>query len=214
MKYLNFALLFTISHVLLAEDVIYSNTTNDQGTTLVFNANGLIAAGSAITFGGTSRFLTSAEFQIYNAALLNEIATPTLSLYNVVGNTLGSLIGAYGLTPASQTYLGSTVATLTFALPYVSVPNDIVWMLSFGNAFSNLGLNYFAGPPTVGSSSDTQAWWDTGSGPTLTPFPAGGESYYAVFGAEAATPEPSTWLMMSAGLAAVLVRRRAVASKQ
>ncbi len=200
-------LVLVLAPTIPAETLIYSNVATDLGTSLTYaNTTGLVEAGDQIAFGGTARYLTRAEFQIYNDSTTATLSSATLRLYNVSGNTLGSLFGTFTL--GSQSYAAAAVATLVFDLPYTLTGEDIVWTLAFSD--NRLGLNYFS-PPTTGTSSPTNAWWDTGSGLTSTTFPAGNEDYNALFAAEAETPEPSTW-MMAGGALLVLAWRRAKVS--
>lgn len=189
-----------------AEVYIYSNNVVDAGISMSFSANGIIAAGNQITFAGTNRFLTSAAFQIFNESTSGVTSTATLNLYNVSGNVLGSLLGSYTLSPGS--YLGGAVATVTFSLPYLLAPNEIVWTLAFSDP--NIDLNYFGPTPEIGSTDPTVAWWDynNGSGPVRVNFPAGTESYNAVFGAEAQTPEPSTVVLTGLAMGLLAYYRR------
>jgi hypothetical protein len=194
-----------LSPALLAEDVIYANNTVDTGFTQVFDANAYIAVGNQITFAGTSRFLTQASFEMFNASPnLDTLSAATLSLYNVSGSVLGSLIGSFTLAPAN--YVASQIATLTFNLPWVVVPNEIVWAISFSDS-SNLGLNIYT-PATVGTNLANTIWRDTGSGLSALTVPANSEEYNAQFLAVAETPEPSTWVLLGAGLATLAWRRR------
>lgn len=194
---------------LLAEQLIYSNTTNDLGTSLnpVQPVGNLVAAGSHITFAGTARYLTTAQFQIWNSAATDVNSTATLSLYNIdtLTNTLGSLIGSYTL--AAANYGANTLPTLTFSLPgLIAAPNDIVWALAFSD--NALQLNYYD-PPTLGQSTGFDAWWDTGSGLTRYTFPAGGENYNAAFSAELTpAPEPAFYVAVTLGLAGLFLARR------
>ena len=189
----------------VAEDIIYSNTPSPLvgGTSLNYFGNSLVAAGNQITFGGTSRFLTSAAMQVFNSSVTDVTgSSATLNLYTAGA---ASLLGTYTLTPV--TFTGAALTTVTFSLPYLLVPNTIIWTLAFD---PSLELNYYNGPGVgdVGSADGTNAWWNTGTGPVSTSFPAGGEIYFATFGAEAQTPEPATWALMAGGLLVVAHRRR------
>ena len=196
--------LFLIAFALAAqaETFVYSNVTTDLGTSLTYSANSLIEAGDQIILGGADRNLVRAQFDIYADSPVDLLSSATLRIYNVTGSVLGSLIGSYSLAPA--TYLAGQVATLVFNLPGVLVPNEIVWTLAFSSG--DLGLNYFE-PPTIGSSSDLTAWWDTGSGLAEQTFVAGGENYNALFAADSETPEPATWALVGGSLLLLVARR-------
>ena len=88
------------SPALVAETYIYSNSTTDLGTSLSYTANALVEAGSHIAFAGTERYLTTARFQIFNENTVDVTSGATLSIYNMTGNTHGTLIGNYSLAPA------------------------------------------------------------------------------------------------------------------
>jgi hypothetical protein len=129
-------------------------------------------------------------------------ATATLRLYSATGNVLGSLLGTFTLAPAN--YLAGQVATLTFDLPYVLVPDDVIWTMAFSSA--DLTLNYYFAP-TLGTSGDG-AWWNTGSGLAAVNPVGSVETYNARFLAEAQVPEPGTWALLGTGLCFLASRRR------
>ncbi len=184
---------------------IYSNTTTDTLDTIVYAGNGFTQIGDQIQLAGTDRLATLATVQFYNSGTAGTFDA-TLRLFGV-GAPVGSQIGPdFVLTGISVP--ASDVLNVTFGLPYLLVPDGLIFTVSAANPSSGvdiLGLDMFE-PPTVGSSDNTFAIANDGSGFIQT----GTTNEDVFFELEAtAVPEPATWVLFGSALLALgLVRRR------
>ena len=186
--------------------VLYNNTTNDTGFTDSFIQNSLVEAGDQIqlTSGG---LVSSATTALFNSGSEGQALSITLRLYNVDGTDLGSQITSSTL--SNVNFAAGALTPLTFSGLNVTLPQNVVWTLSF-TATDPIALelpDYDA--PTIGTSDNTTVWWDTGSGLQLTTPGFDTENYYfAVQGGDTATPEPAAFILSGAGLALLWFARR------
>ena len=98
---------------------------------------------------------------------------------------------------------------MTFLLPGITVPDDVLILVSIANfGAMDLGLNFFA-PPSIGSSLSDSWWVNDGTRHAVTAAAGEGNLFLQLDAADATTvPEPSTWSLIVAGVALAGARRR------
>jgi hypothetical protein len=184
----------------------YSNTTTDSGVTDSFSLNSLVEAGDQIQLSGGNVILKEAKAALYNSSDSSGTASSvTLRLYNVDGVNLGTNFATVVLNDVFFT--ANSLTTLEFDLDAASGA-DLVWTLAFTTSDSiALELPSYD-PPTIGSSDNLTAWWDTGTGLGQAQPGFDTENYYLELRGTAATPEPGTLLLAFAGVLVILGLRR------
>ncbi len=184
--------------------VIYSNTTTDTGTALLYGGGPFTQLGDEISLAGTDRAATSATVQFFNAGLAGNFDA-TLRLFNR-GAPVGSQIGPDFVQTAIFAPAGD-ILNVSFVLPVLLVPDSLIFTVQVGNQSPGVdivGLDLFE-PPTAGSSDNTFAIANNGSG--FVQVGTGGNN---VFFDLAAVPEPSTFAVGALVLAFVAQRRKAL----
>ena len=213
-----FLLLAAIGASTLNAATIYSNTTTDTGSTLQYSSNGFTGIGDQITLGGSERFATQATTQFFNLLSTAGTFNATLSLYSVGVNpaVVGSLLGRYTV---SNIAIGgfdinnpntSGTTTVTFSGLNVTVPTNLIFVLSVSSVVrANLGLTLFD-PPTVGSSNNGFFISATGNTFAVVPGDPGfaNVNFSLTATAQQATPEPATLSVVAGGLAGLALLRR------
>lgn len=210
MKLHSLLLLFVLP---VSADQVYSNVTTNTGFVDLFTINGITEAGDQIALDGAgpSWTLTSALAALYNNSANSGTADITLRIRDFSGNTLGSVVTTSTL--FNVPFAANAQTLLNFNGLTGTVNRDLVWTLLVigGGAGLDLGLEVFT-PPTTGTSDDTYAFWNTGSG--LAPYSSGfgGDDYFFRLEATPQTsvvPEPGTWaLVLVPAVLAVLHRKR------
>jgi len=195
--------------------IVYDNTTNPLGfwTPIIsdFGTNGLV--GDEITLAGTERSVTGIDLDVFSGYFgVTGKLDADVSFYNNNGSAgaPGTLIWDSGI--VKDVGYGGLTNTFHFVVPSVIVPDTFTWTISLSNVRPDSGTLYNLGPlyydpPTVGGSGDWDWYYSSGTWNK-------GDALNIVdnFGAEVhaeAVPEPSTFLLVGAGLAGVgLLRRR------
>lgn len=100
---------------------------------------------------------------------------------------------------------------VTFLLPGITVPDDVLILVSIANfGAMDLGLNFFA-PPSIGSSLSTSWWVNDGTVQSVTAAAGEGNLFLQLDATDvtaSAVPEPSTLSLILAGAVVAGVRRR------
>jgi hypothetical protein len=177
---------------------IYQNNVTDTGFVDSFTTNSLLAGGDLIQFApDTPRYLVVASTGFWNlSSTVGGTVDVTLDLWSVVGGLPGGNL--YSGTLSSVNAAANSFVIADFN-PNITVPDDIIWTLSFSNPSNPLiefGLPAFD-PPTIGSSDNTFVIWSTSPGVfTQASFPDSANYYFEA----QATPEPATFVLCGATL--------------
>lgn len=188
---------------------IYQNTTNDTLNTIFFSVGAYSQIGDSITLGGTDRFLTTARVQFYNNGSSGTF-TATLNFWDASG------VGLLPPSPIGSSYTSSgnsinslDILDVTFSLPYLLAPNNLIFTVAVSNQTSglDLGLNLFE-PPTVGTSNNAAIITRVASNNFVAETTAAGlGNLYLQLDAAAEVPEPATITMAAAALLALCLTR-------
>jgi hypothetical protein len=190
---------------------VFLNTTTDTADTLIYSNLFVTQFGDQIHLAGTERVATFALVQLYNQGDAGT-ADVTLRLFNVgapVGGQIGPDFVQTGVAVSGVTNVG-------FNLPNLTVPDDLIFTVSFGNQIGGVnivGLDMFE-PPTVGSSDNTFAigFDGTSFGTYSTIGFDSSLNENVFFELDANSPEPGTLGLVAAALGiAAVVRRRKLA---
>jgi hypothetical protein len=196
--------------------LIYSNTTNDTGNALQYAANGYTGIGDQISLTGTERLATLATTQFFNSLSTPGTFDAQLDLYNLGtgGATVGSLIGSFTVTNIAisgfdiNNPLTTGTATVMFSALNVTVPDNVIFLISISNVVNaDLGLTLFD-PPTAGTSDNANAITRSAGVISTTPLDPGLGNVNFSLTAVTIAPEPVAWSMLAGGLALVALLRR------
>jgi hypothetical protein len=197
MRFKNLIPIMLFSAAVSQAGILYSNTSTDTGFTDSFIQNSLVEAGDQIQLTSAG-LVSSASTALYNSGSAGEALSVTLRFYNVDAlENLGSEITSSTLTNVS--FSAGSLTPLTFSDLNTTLPQNVVWTLSYTTSDPiALELPDYD-PPTVGSSDNTTVWWDTGSGLQLTTPGFDTENYYLELDSTD-TPEPAGFVLSGAGL--------------
>jgi len=186
-------------------EIIYDNTSIDSGGYVSYNGVPPFSnIGDTVTLGGTNRFLTGAQVQLFNNSSVSGTYDATLYLWQV-GSPVGSLLGAFTRTGIPIGAFG--FPNVDFTNLNVTVPDSLVFTVAVSNVSSglNLGQGLYVGP-TIGSSDNGSLIIAQGS--TFSEVVSGGfGNVYLRLTSDpvsSAVPEPST-ISMSGGAALLLL---------
>ena len=201
------ASLCLLSAQAFAGTIIYSDIASDTGDTLAYSANGFTQVGDQIQLAGIDRLASLATVQFFNDGSSGTFDA-TLRLFNV-GSPVGGQIGSdFVLTGISAP--ASDVFNVSFALPNLLVPDNLIFTVSAGNASAGvdiIGLDLFE-PPTVGSSDNTFAIANDGT--NFVQAATANENVFFELQATSAVsaPEPVTAVLAGSALLAFILFRR------
>ena len=204
------ALLFGSSLLLVAASqagaapaVVYDNT-NTMLTDSQFNP-GQFEFGDQITLGGTNRVVTAFQFA-YQLVGGDGNETATVRFYANDGPSGAPGTKLFQSNPISISNTGGVFAAGSLINLDVRVPNSFTWSVLFGNTTGDTATTGIFNPPIVGSSDPSFYWINQNSQWSKASFgSAGPANFYARVTADV-VPEPSTGLLVVAGLL-VLARR-------
>ncbi|MBI4910059.1 MAG: PEP-CTERM sorting domain-containing protein [Acidobacteria bacterium] len=216
MKRITLSLLFAITLAGQAFGaVVYSNVTNDLGQSLSYFQGSYTQIGDQIQLAGTNRLATLASVEFYNAGAAGTFDT-TLRFFNVgpnVANPVGSQIGGdFTLTGiAAPLGGGLTGFVVSFALPSLLVPTDLIFTLSIANQSNGVdivGPDLYGGP-TIGISDPTFAIARDANGFLQANFQDANLYFELQADADTAIPEPATSGLAGAAILGLWLLRRA-----
>jgi hypothetical protein len=191
--------------------IIYDNTTNDSGDFFPYNGSTPFShIGDTVTLGGTDRFLTGAQIQLFNNSAVSGSYDATLYLWEV-GSPVGTLLGSFTRAGISIGAFG--FPNVDFTNLNLVVPHTLVFTVALSNVSSglNLGMGLYTGPTTGLSNNGTMivAQGSTFSEGAALNF---GNAYLRLTAdAGSAVPEPSTiWMSGGAGLVLLFAVRRGI----
>ena len=190
---------------------VYDNTTNLVGFLITGQE---FERGDGITLAGTDRYVTNIDLMVHG---LGGAFTADATVRFFSGGDTATTTDPGGMLWQSATFAGmafaSGLATYSFAVPLVLVPDEMTWTLQLAQtnipAGQALGSRFVA-PPTTGTSNDWVWTRDTNTGMwtnNVFGVGAGNNSYGAAISASP-VPEPASMIALGAGLAALLARRR------
>jgi len=196
--------MFMLAAAVCSADVLYSNTTNDQQTS-VFFSTGYTQIGDEILLPFSSGLLSSVDAQFYNVGT-DATFDAVLSFYDP-GTPVGSQIGS-SFTETNISIPGSTSETVTFSnLGGLLIPSDVIVMLAVQNVSTggDIGVNLFD-PPGVGTSDNSFFITNDGTGFSQTSTNLNIDNLYFELDGTG-TPEPSTVGLTLGGLALLAYRK-------
>lgn len=197
----------------MAATNVYLNTSNDTLLTASYSANAFTQIGDRITLGGTDRYLTSATVQFYAYPNAGGSFDAIFRLWHATATGVGTQIGG-DYVRSGLSIAANDIANVTFALPQVLVPDEIVFTVAVTPQTSGaeFGPNFFYSP-TIGASDDrSYIAFRNGSFLIADAGKNEGNLYLAMQAITAPVPEVPAYAMMACGLGLTLwlARRRRV----
>jgi len=203
------SLLLVATHAGAAPAVVYDNTNTmlaDQ-----FNP-GQFEFGDQITLGGTNRVVTAFQFA-YQLTGGDGNETATVRFYANDGTAGAPGTKLFQSSPIALHNTGTVFAAGSLINLDVPVPSSFTWSVIFGNTSGDTATTGIFNPPSVGSSDPTFYWIDQNNAWSKANFGTSGtpSNFYARVTADV-VPEPSTGLLVAAGLLALARRRRSASA--
>ena len=182
--------------------LLYDNTTVDQSHTLIYSTGPYTGIGDQIHLVAAGNAV-SALLQMYNNGGAGTFDAE-LRFYQV-GAPVGAQVGGT-FTRFNVASAGGDVIDLQFALGGLAMPQDVIFVATVINATDgmDLGLNLFE-PPALGSSDNTFLIVADNTG--FSQAASANENVYFQL-SDSAVPEPATFSLFGAGLAAAGLWRR------
>ena len=181
-----------------------SNPANDTGASLAFSAGPYDGIGDSIGLG-SSLFGTDAILQLFNDGGSDGTFDATLTFFQA-GSPVGAQIGS-PFTLTGNTVAAGSYVDLDFALGYLSLPANVVFLLQVTNASTgvDLGVELYSNPTSIGTN--TADTFIALQGSTYSQLSTGGAGSGNPFFELSGVPEPSTWMLAGVGLALTAWRR-------
>ena len=182
--------------------LLYDNTTVDQSHTLIYSTGPYTGIGDQIHLVAAGNAV-SALLQMYNNGGAGTFDAE-LRFYQV-GAPVGAQVGGT-FTRFNVASAGGDVIDLQFALGGLAMPQDVIFVTTVINFTDgmDLGLNLFE-PPALGSSDNTFLIVADNTG--FSQAASANENVYFQL-SDSAVPEPATFSLFGAGLAAAGLWRR------
>lgn len=196
--------------VVSADTILYDNTVTPTFDTVFYSVGPYLALGDQIALISPG-IADQAEVELFNDGGAGTFDLD-LDLFDV-GSPVGSLLGSAALSDIRTG--GGDVLDLTFSLPDVTVPQDVIFTVSVNNqnpddptAPIDLGVDMFE-PPDVGSSDNTFMIAEEPSGQYIQLTTTSENVYFQLSGTPVTTaPDPATVTLSALGLLGVVVRSR------
>jgi len=197
-------LLLAASHAGATPAVVYDNTSGLLVDNM-FNP-GSFEFGDQIALAGTNRVVTQFQFAYQlSGGDGNETATVRFYANDGTAGAPGTQLFQSG--PVSISNTGGVFAAAALMNLDVAVPNSFTWSVIFGNVTGDTALTGIFNPPSVGSSDSSFYWIKQNGVWSKANFGSTPANFYARVTADV-VPEPSTGLLVVAGLLALARRRR------
>jgi hypothetical protein len=198
-------LLVAATHAGAAPAVVYDNT-NTMLTDSQFNP-GQFEFGDQIALGGTSRVVTAFQFA-YQLVGGDGNETATVRFYANDGSAGAPGTKLFESKPISIFNTGGVFAAGSLVNLDVSVPSSFTWSVLFGNTTGDTATTGIFNPPIVGSSDPSFYWIKQNDQWSKASFGSAGPANFFARVTADVVPEPSTGLLLAAGLLALVRRRR------
>ena len=199
-------LLFAASHAGATPAVVYDNTNGSLADNQ-FNP-GSFEFGDQIALGGTNRVVTAFQFAYQLAGGDgNETATVRFYANDGANGAPGTKLFQSNPISISNTAAGMFAAGSLINLD-VTVPSSFTWSVLFGNTTGDTATTGIFNPPAVGSSDPAFYWINQSNVWSKANFGAAAPSNFFAKVTADVVPEPSTGLLLAAGLLALARRRR------
>jgi hypothetical protein len=177
-----------------AQTTVYDNSApanyKGQSVGLANLPAGIVEFGDEITLAGTDRALTALKVEVFGKDLSGD-ETATIHLYSISGSLSSGFtlteIGSGGPAPIVNGF-----NTLTYTEPGLTLPDKLVWTISFAGVSSSERAELpIYNPPTVGSSAED--FWTKDSAGDFALFRFPGSNPVGNFAANVtAVPEAGT----------------------
>jgi len=198
-------LLFAASHAGAAPAIVYDNS---NGTLIDSQFNpGQFEFGDQIALGGTNRVVTAFQFA-YQLVGGDGNETATVRFYNNDGPSGAPGTKIFQSNPISISNTAGVFAAGSLINLDVTVPSSFTWSVLFGNTTGDTATTGIFNPPTVGSSDPSFYWIKQNNQWSKANFGSAGPSNFFARVTADVVPEPSTGLLVAAGLLALARRRR------
>ena len=185
--------------------IVYDNTSNTVVDSQ-FNP-GQFEFGDQIALGGTNRVVTQFQFA-YQLVGGDGNETATVRFYANDGASGAPGTKIFESRPLSISNTGGVFASGSLINLDVPVPSSFTWSVIFGNTTGDTATTGIFNPPVVGSSDPSFYWIKQNNQWSKASFgSAGPANFYARVTADV-VPEPSTGLLVAAGLLGLARRRR------
>jgi hypothetical protein len=184
--------------------LLYDNTASPTFDTIFYSGGQFVALGDQIQLASAGT-ADGASVELFNNGPAGTFDAE-LDLFTV-GSPVGTLLGSSTVTGINTVGLDVLDFSFNFATA-IAVPQNLIFTITLSNQTPglDLGVDMFE-PPTVGSSDNTFMIAAT-AGPVCSQFTTNNENVYFQLTGDAAAPEPSSVMLLGAGLLIIGIARR------